>query len=99
MHGVLRNAKAGRRFLQRLDMPWLPHCGRETQANYFALLAAPESRHEEDVGANAGLTQRDGFIQRSDAEPARTLCFESPRAFEGTVSVGVCFHHGTDGDF
>ena len=46
---------------------------------------------------NAGIAQRDRFIERGHAQPARSFFLESPRAFRRAVAVRVGFHHRADG--
>jgi len=49
-----------------------------TAGGVFFFFAPPESRHQEDARPNAGFPQRNGFIERSHAQPARSFFFQRP---------------------
>ena len=98
MHRMPRHAQRGGGGFQRLDMPGLPDRGREVQADNLGLLAPPEAGHQQDVGMNARLAQRNRFVQRRHAQPLRAFGFESARALDRAVTVGVGLHHGAHGD-
>src|SRR5271168_5354901 len=58
----------------------------------------PESGHQQNVGLNAGIAQRDGFVERSHSQPACTLGLEGAGAFDGAMTVGVGLYDGAYGD-
>ena len=89
------HAQRLRGLMQRLDVPQLPDRRGEAQANNLALFTSPEPGHQQDIRPNTGIPQRDGFVQRSDAQPLGAFALQRPGAFDGTVSVGIRFHYGT----
>ncbi len=98
VHGMLRHAERGGRGFHDFDVPWLPDSRREAQANDLGFFAAPETGHQQNIAADAGLAQRNGFVERSDAEPACAFGLKRPRAFDGAVTVGIRLHYGTHGN-
>jgi hypothetical protein len=98
VHRMPRHAQRGRCRLQGLDMPGFPDRGREMQTDNLALFAAPEAGHQKNVGANAGLAQRNRFVERSHAQPFRAFGLERARALDRAVTVSVGLHHGAHGD-
>ena len=93
VHRMPRHAQRGRCSLQGLDMPGLPDRGCEMQTDNLALFAAPEAGHQKNVGANAGLAQRNGFVERGHAQPFRTFSLESARTLDCTMAIGIGLHH------
>src|SRR5579871_608782 len=96
VHGMLCYSKCCSSLVERFDLPSLPHCWSEFEADDLVFLAAPEPGHEQDVGLNSRLVQRDRLIERRDAKPLCALRLERTRALDGAVSVSVGFHDGTN---
>ena len=90
--------QAGSGLLQQLHLSRLPDRGSQLQANDFFFFAAPETGHQKDASANTGITQGNGFIQRSNAEPARSFLLQRLGTLRGAVAIGVRLHHRADGD-
>ena len=97
VHRLPCHAQRGCGLIQRLDMPRFPNRGSEMQADDLAFLASPEAGHQKNVGANARLAQRNRFVERSHAQPARTFRLQRARALDRAVTVSVGFHHGAHG--
>ena len=84
-------------FVQRFDLPRLPHCRSEAQPHNFAFFAAPEARHQQNVCPNAGLAQRNRFIERCHSQPVRAFRFEVHASTRQPVTVSVGLDHGANG--
>src|SRR3954464_11718665 len=97
MDGKFR-AQAGRGLLEQVHLARLPDCGSQLQANEVLFFAAPETSHQKDASANTGVTQWDRFIQRSNAEPARSFLLQRLGTFSGAVPVSVRLDNRADGD-
>src|SRR5579872_1100157 len=96
MDWVLRHAERCCRFIQRLDLPRLPHRRRKVKADNLVFLAAPEARHQQNAGANFRVSQWYRFIEGCDAKPACSLSFQGPRAFHRAMPVSVRLYHSTN---
>ncbi len=80
--------------LQRLDVPGLPHRGSELQANNLSFFASPEAGHQQNAGFDIGITQRDGLVERSDAEPFRSFGLQSAGTLHRAMAVGIGLYDG-----
>src|SRR5262252_1935901 len=98
VNGMLCNSECCSRLVEGLDLPSLPHGWRELQTDDFVFLAAPETRHEQDVGLNSCFVQRDCFIERRDAQPLCALSLQRVGALDRAMPVGVGLHDGANCD-
>src|SRR5579884_1256347 len=94
MNRVLRDTNTRSSALEEFNLRDLPDGRRQPEAENLFLLATPESGHQQDAGGDSFLTQRDGFIKRSDAEPGSALLLERRRALDRAVTVCIGFDDG-----
>src|SRR3954462_5736158 len=84
--------------LQKLNLARFPDGSCQAEANDFFFLPTPEARHQQNAGFDPFFSQRNGFVQRSHAQPGRAFFFKRLRALNSTMSVCVCLHDSADGD-
>jgi hypothetical protein len=78
------------------DLARFPHRGREAEAHDLLFFASPESRHQENARSDAGFTQGDRFVERSDSQPAGSCLFKRSCALDRSMAVGICFYDGAN---
>src|SRR5271166_6130312 len=78
-------------------MPRLPNCGREMEANDLVFLAPPKTGHQQEICPDAGIAEWYRLIERSHAEPARSLRFQRPRTLHRAMTVSIRLHNCADG--
>ena len=93
MHRMPRHAQPGGGPLQQFDLLALPDCRGQAQADDFFFLAAPEPGHQQNPAADSGIAQRNRFIERSYALPARAFFFQRAGALDCAMAVGIRLHH------
>src|SRR5882762_6335763 len=60
----------------------------------FFLFALPETCHQENLSANTGIAEWDGFIQRSNAKPGGPFALQRLRTLHRAVTISICFNDG-----
>ena len=96
--GTLARAHStpGGRFLQEIQMVWLPNHGGEPVLEHRIGFAGPESRHQKNARLRANGAYRNAFLGACDAQPFGARASQERRTRKHAVPIGVRFHHGQE---